>query len=272
MRLTTIRGRQDDPRYLKLSHDRKVSPRGWYQRSRDRWVATIPNSFGLPAGDSCPGKTEFCRSCYAESAEQSSGVGDLVNHNLRLLLEAGTRDAMADLIAEMIDRYCRVADANGVTARDRIFRIHWDGDFFSVDYALAWADVIVANPTIAFWVYTRSFVDPVDVVPYLADIDNLALYLSADAWNIDRATVVTAEFEDVRLALCGVDYASARRLSDRPSIVCPENAERMPLMSEDGRGACVDCRLCPDARRDVIFSTSHRERVMVAGPKLRVAR
>lgn len=255
----SIRGHQDD-RWLKLSHDRKVSPRGIWQASRKRWVPTIPNSFGLPAGLTCPGATSFCTSCYAARLEPAwPGIADLVDHNLRLLDDAGGLAGMTALLAEAISRYRTEASRRGLTDQERVFRIHWDGDFHSLDYAHAWRAVISTSPDIQFWTYTRSFTDPVDVVPILAGLDNLALYLSADPDNIDAARAQADRHPDVHLALCDVDYASARALApDRPQLVCPENAERIPLMA-GGVGACVSCRLCPDGKRDVLFSTSHRE-------------
>lgn len=255
--------------YLKLTKDRKVSPQGTHQTgAMDRWNPSIHNSFGLPAGDSCPGKTPFCESCYAVISEQSKGVRDAMQHNLRLLTEAGTVESMTHLLAEAVGRFTFEAMQKNLAPRDWVFRIHWDGDFFSEDYARAWAAVIEANSDVQFWAYTRSYVPPVNVVPILAGIPNLALYLSADEWNIERAKLVASEWPQVRLAICTVDYETGRKLADRKAIVCPENNGRMPLM-KDGRGACVDCRLCPDARADVIFSTSHRERVSVAGPVIR---
>jgi hypothetical protein len=255
-----VRGKQSD-RWLKLSHDRKVSPRGYQQPGGvrpGRWIATVPNSFGLPAGVSCPGRTPFCESCYAVGSEQRAGVAELVQHNLRLLTEAGTVDAMTHLLAEMVGRYTREAERLALPPADRLFRIHWDGDFFSIGYATAWARVIRGNPAVKFWAYTRSFVPPVDVVPILADIDNLALYLSADQWNIGAARAQCATY-GVHLAVCTVDYRTGRKLAgERRAVVCPENNGRLPLM-DNGRGACVECRLCPDGRRDVIFSTSHLE-------------
>lgn len=255
-------------RYLKLSHDRKVSPRGVYQASRRRWIPTVPNSFGLPAGDSCPGKTPFCESCYAKVSENSERVGEAMRHNLALLQDAGSVDNMTVLLAEMVHRYVKHAERVGLTASDRIFRIHWDGDFFSRDYAEAWGRVIRAIPDVTFWAYTRSFVGPVNVVPILSGIDNLVLYLSADSWNIEEATRLVNIYPDVRLALCAEDYETGRALSERRAIVCPENAGKMPLMRE-GRGACVDCQLCPQGRSDVIFSTSHREFVEIPAPRIR---
>lgn len=268
--MSVQRGHQD-ARFLKLSHDRKVSPRGIPQASRNRWIPTVPNSFGLPAGDSCPGKTEFCTSCYAERSENSAGVAEFVKHNLTLLRRAGTSTRMAVLLGEMVGRYWQEAERLHLNPADRMFRIHWDGDFWSLDYAAAWRATIVTFPEIQFWAYTRSFVQPVDVVPVLAGVPNLALYLSADGENIEAAREQVARHPGVLLALCGVDYATTRKMApERRPIICPENAGRMELMS-NGRGACVECRLCPDGRRDVMFSTSHREDATIVPVTLRAS-
>lgn len=254
------RGRQGDD-VLHLSFDRKVAPRGWYQPKRHRWVATVPNSFGLPSFTTCPGRTEFCNGCYADNAENSAGVLELVTHNWDTLRVAGTyggTDAMAELLDEMIGRYRAHADWDQLTDDERLFRIHWDGDFFSTDYATAWARTITANPDIKFWAYTRSFREPVNVVPALAGIDNLELYLSIDPENIDDARPVLAAHPDVHAAGCADTFDGARQLLEpldrRPPIACPENAGRIGHMT-DGVGACVECGICPTGRRDITFST-----------------
>lgn len=251
-------------RRLHLTKDRKVSPRGVHQPGfrdgRGRWNPTIPNSFGLPAGASCPGKTPFCHSCYAARSENGQSVHEAVRHNLDLLLAAGTDDKMAELLVEMLDRFVAIADRWEIAPKDRIFRIHWDGDFFSIDYASAWAHAIRQFPDIKFFVYTRSFVEPVNVIPVLVGLENLSIYLSTDEWNLEWARATVEVFPEVRLAFCTADYAGGRDLArKRKAIVCPENAEKMPLTSDKGRGACVDCQLCVKGRADVLFSTSHQE-------------
>lgn len=260
-----------DAQWLQLSRDRKVSPLGWYQQTRDRWVPSLRNSIGLPAGDSCPGRTEFCRDCYAVPIEQYQGVAAALRHNFELLREAETVDGMAFLIAEAVARFVESARRKGVGQRDLVFRIHWDGDFFSTDYAEAWARVIRGVPFVKFWAYTRSFREPVDVVPVLQGLDNLGLYLSTDAENVDAAREVIARYPAVMLAVCAEDYGTARELAPRPGpIVCPENARKMPLMSKDGRGACTDCRLCVDGRADVLFAVSKSEdATVIAAPSIR---
>ena len=138
------------------------------------------------------------------------------------------------------------------------FRIHWDGDFYSVAYAKAWAQVIRANPDITFWAYTRSFVGRVNVVPVLAGIPNLALYLSADVHNAAAARRVADAHPSVRIAWCGATWDEARTVADTvgelPGVRCPENTRKVPLVSDDGRGACDTCGLCVHGRKNIQFS------------------
>lgn len=241
---------------LTLSRDRKVAPMGIWQAKEQRWVPRIRNSFGLPSGKTCPGRTPWCKDiCYGANAERGyTGVGDALQRNLDALLEAGTVEGMSDLLIRMVGKFASAADRWQLPPADRVFRIHWDGDFFSRDYACAWAYTIRRYPDISFWAYTRSFREPLNVVPILAGVPNLALYLSADEHNIEDAVEMTERYAGVNLARCGADYDEARDLSKRPAVICPENDGRLALMN-DGRGACVECRLCVEGRGDVLFAT-----------------
>ena len=112
---------------LKRSNDRKVanavSPNGK--------TPTIANTFGLPAGKnfSCPGATSICETvCYAGKLERVyKGVKNTLLHNWELLRNAD-RNEMVRLISDMIAEF--KADCNKRNA-EKLFRIHWDGDFFS---------------------------------------------------------------------------------------------------------------------------------------------
>lgn len=251
-----VRGRQSDDR-LKLSLIRKVSPTGVFLQNRG-WIPTTPNSFGLPPGETCPGKTEFCESCYAFGSIRSKGVKEMLDGNLALLASLENQAAVEVYLSEMVQRYDDAATANGVAERDRVFRIHWSGDFYSVDYAKSWARVVRQFPHIQFWAYTRSFHDPVDVVPVLDGIDNLELFLSVDTGNIDQ---VSADYDHIRRANSALDVLHANQLArdEVKTITCPENLDRLKLMQE-GEGACIKCRLCFDERRsepvDINFVTS----------------
>ena len=242
---------------LTLSRDRKAAPSGTYQPKYDRWVPSIRNSLGLAAGASCPGRTEFCVSCYGIQSEQSAGVRSAMRRNLDALLEAGSIEGMTRLLDEAVDGFAAHADRKRLPAADRLFRIHWDGDFFSEDYARAWRRVLLRHLDIQFWAYTRSFTPEVNVVPILARLPNLELYLSVDRYNHDRAAAVLEEWPSVHAALCADTEAHARALlPDRRSVACPENIGRVSLMSE-GRGACTNCRLCVDGAVDVRFLTTN---------------
>ena len=241
---------------LKRSKDRKVtngvSPNGK--------TATIANSFGLPAGlaFSCPGQTSVCgKVCYAGKLERIySGVRDVLMHNWEQVKDA-KRAKLEMLIDEMIREFVSDCERKGA---DKYFRIHWDGDFFSLDYARAWEHVVSLYPDVQFWAYTRSFTDSLNVVPILAGISNLTLYLSADADNIDVANQRAAEYPGVYIATLADTFAEARETiidTARKSYACPENRKSIPLITEKG-SACGRCGICIDGRGDVLFSVKKR--------------
>ena len=245
---------------LTRSKDRKVtnavSPNGK--------TATIANAFGLPAGKAyaCPGATSFCeRICYAGKLEKVyKGVKRVLVSNWEELLYAdylGGIPAMEMLLSNMMEDF--VADC---VKRDApmLFRIHWDGDFFSRDYARAWANIIGAFPDVEFWVYTRSFTEEMFVVDILSDMENLVVYLSADPVNISLANVVAADYPGVFIATVADTFAEAKETiidEARKSYNCPENGKRLPLISTKG-SACVTCGVCVKGRGDVLFSVKKK--------------
>jgi len=224
----------------------------------------IANSFGLPAGKgfACPGATSFCeRICYAGKLEKVyKGVKSVLVRNFEALLYADYLDGidgMTMLISEAINSFDKECDKRGA---DKKFRIHWDGDFFSVDYATAWARVIKDNPQIQFWVYTRSFTAECDVMPVISGIDNLTVYLSADPVNVGLANIVAAQYPGTFIATVADTFAEARETivdSARKSYACPENAKRIPLITDKG-SACVRCGICVAGRGDVLFSVKKK--------------
>jgi len=208
-------------------------------RSKDRKVtnavspngktATISNTFGLPSGKSysCPGATSVCEKvCYAGKLEKIyKGVKDVLLNNWDLLRNADQLE-MEALLFQMIDEFDKDCVKRNA---EKLFRIHWDGDFFNETYAHAWKNVILAFPAIQFWVYTRSDF----AVPILTGIENLSLYFSTDDDNWQLAS------------------------QPKSAIPCPENAKKLPLISEKG-SACVTCGQCVFARNDILFSASKK--------------
>ena len=135
-------------------------------RSKDRKVANavnkagkqpvIANTFGLPSGKafSCPGATSVCETiCYAGKLEKVfKGVREVITSNYEQLTSVGLFGKI-DLLNEMITDF--VADCEKRNA-DKLFRIHWDGDFFDEEYVVAWRSVMFKHKDVQFWVYTRS--------------------------------------------------------------------------------------------------------------------
>lgn len=251
-----------EPAALRRSAVRKITN----LPSSNGQAARIANSFGLLAGPehSCPGATASCQKvCYSGKVEKRyKGVRTMLAANMKAL--AGQDQAgMAHLLMKMIAGFradCERASRTGATVQ-RDFRIHWDGDFFSYPYAEAWADTIRANSDVRFWVYTRSF-DPetLDVLPALAGLANLTLYLSADPDNLSAAKAARDRHPWAHLAYLADTFASGATdlagLSGK-RYPCPENGGRIPLITDKG-SACVRCGICLDGRGDVVFSIRRR--------------
>jgi len=229
------------------------------KRSKDRKVANsltpsngvrIANSFGLPAGKaySCPSATSVCtRICYAGKLEKIyKGVKANLIHNWDLVRDAD-HDTIEDLLMDMIADFRKECDKWDAPKE---FRIHWDGDFFKPDYTFAWKHVILNNPDILFWAYTR-----VESAAYmLKGMDNLALYFSTDTENLEAA----ARLKEHGIKLAGLhdtfDQAKdmLMALGER-GAKCPEQRKQIPL-----EGACVACRICLKADANITFSISKR--------------
>lgn len=223
--------------------------------------AAIANAFGLPSGleYSCPGATSVCsRVCYAGKLERIfPAMRKVMLANWEAIRDAPYWDMRA-MLGNMIADF--VADCDRRNAFPA-FRIHHDGDFFSRDYAQAWADTCRAFPNVQFWVYTRSFTPGINVTDILADIPNLTVYLSVDADNERYAQTIIAEHPGILIAVLAQTADSAAdmvkdiRESNRPGAACPEVIKRIPLITDKG-GACFTCGLCVTGKADIRFSIS----------------
>jgi ferredoxin len=235
-------------------------------RSKDRKVTnavspngktpTIANTFGLPSGKaySCPGATSVCEKiCYAGKLEKVyKGVKDVLVNNWNQLKDA-KYETMVSLLDEMIISFKSDCDKRNA---DKLFRIHWDGDFFNVTYTIAWATVIKKHSDVQFWVYTRSDF----AVPILKGIANLSLYFSTDDDNWQLASNLKT-LHDVKLAYLANNFAMGKErmlsITPKAAIPCPENAKKLPLISDKG-SACVTCGQCVFERNDILFSASKK--------------
>ena len=230
-------------------------------RSKDRKVVNavsasgkplIANAFGLPSGQqySCPSATSYCsKICYAGKLEKIyKGVSDVLLRNFDALRDA-SRDDMVAMLSDIVAEF--VAECEKRNAR-KMFRIHWDGDFFSPVYVTAWHKVIAAYPDVQFWVYTR--------VPTAATyldaqrLPNLALYFSADRDNVDIARHLAGQ--GINIAYVNDTFAQGKAAFPKATR-CPENNGSLPLISDKG-SACARCGLCVEGRKSVLFSATKR--------------
>lgn len=235
-------------------------------RSKDRKVAnlvtpngkqaSIANTFGLPAGKaySCPGATSVCESiCYAGKLEKVFPTVKVnLLHNWELVKNAGLNE-ITTLLTEMIDEFNAECDKRNAP---KLFRIHWDGDFFNGTYTTAWHTVITNNPQIQFWAYTR--VEKAAIL--LRDMPNLSLYYSTDSANKDTGIALKNEY-GISLAYLAKNFqigqADMKALTGKPGAKCPENKKAIPLISQQG-SACVSCKLCVYEKSDIVFSATKK--------------
>ena len=234
-------------------------------RSKDRKVTnavspngktpTIANTFGLPAGKdfSCPSQTPTCASvCYAGKLEKIyKGVRNVLLANWELLKDANKNEMIA-LLDEMIVDFKKDCDKREA---DKLFRIHWDGDFFNDTYAYAWKTVIEKHNDVQFWVYTRV---PTAAI-ILNGIENLSLYFSTDKDNKEHAKNMSVL--GIRLAYLAdtfaIGQADMKEMIGKVGAKCPENKKAIPLISTKG-SACVSCSLCVYSKADIVFSAKKK--------------
>ena len=237
---------------LKRSHDRKVTN---LVNAKGNG-SLIQNTFGLPAGKnySCPGATSICEKvCYAGKLEKLyKAVKANLLHNWELLKDAD-HDTMENLLTDMINDFRKDCDKRNA---EKLFRIHWDGDFFSDDYAFAWKHVILNNPDIKFWVYTRVM----SAALILKDISNLSLYYSTDSENVDNAKILSND-HGIKLAYLADTFAMGKEqllnLVNAKGVPCPENNKKIPLIDKNG-SACVKCSQCVVGRNNILFSATKK--------------
>ena len=213
---------------------------------RSNHYNTFGLNFGLPKnGGTCPGATSGpggcldvrtgCKreTCYmAKIVQIYKAVGTTLDNNTKMVV-GQAYDEMVRVIRASVQDF---VDSN--EEKDWYFRLHYSGDFFSADYAKAWAEVINEFPKVKFWVYTRSF----HLVQYLVDCTNLTIMLSIDPVNKDKGLAIARLYEarpNIGLAWLGKEKPEGFRW-----VTCPETSGILENTKE--RGACAKCRLCID--------------------------
>jgi len=98
-------------------------------------------TFSLPSGVTCPGKTELCAyHCYMRNLEDfRNHLSILAYHNLWATKQPEFEQDMIDSLVS------------------GLLRLHVGGDFYSPKYVRMWYNILSIRSDITMWTYTRSW-------------------------------------------------------------------------------------------------------------------
>jgi len=269
---------------LKPSGNRKLSP--WMHQKKaggHEAEVVVKNSFGTLSSE-CKWMTPFCEGCYAGAAEVYPNVHALLTHNTDL-----TRGRSFDELVPLFDRLVHDVEVQmvkrGVPVGDRFYRPHWDGELDSFEELQAWDQVARYHPDMQVFLYTRGHMLVRTFIANCVPAPNLVVYLSVDRHNVDTARQVQQIDPKgwVKYAFCGDTWQETEEIAalfpkQRKGPRCPELTGKVPLIvweSDDeratrrsdaekagvkrvpdrvGKGACVECGMCPKGINNVRFA------------------
>lgn len=214
------------------------------------------NTFGLLPGleGTCPGATMAAGGCWhiregrklpecyvARTMSVYKGVAGVLAHNTKILKEADLAGKIAILNAEF-DRFRKAEQRRAVP--QLTYRLHWAGDIFDMEYAVALATTIKQNDDIHFWCYTRSLFS----IPELCNIKNLTLYISTDPVNVQQVMLAFAEHKtpDNNLQICYMAPTNdfEQHITRTKQILVEENKLRH-MMGYTPKNTDIDVALKP---------------------------
>lgn len=190
--------------------------------------------FSIPAWETCPGRSAACEVCYAMQGRYRTYT---VQDALQRAYDASQHDDFAHrMIREVHRRWCQVV------------RIHVAGDFYSVDYACKWLEIVRRCPDTIFYAYTRSWrvEDIRPVLEEMARLENFRMWFSADSDTGQPPCV-----PEVRVAWLMQDAAEPIEDADlifRDKPLRQEKTRRIGLTLvcpvENGSDTYTDCGIC----------------------------
>lgn len=148
------------------------------------------------------------------------------------LVENSTYEELVDICRNTIIKF--LLHNNG---KDQFFRHFYSGDWHREKFVDAWCKIMREWPTVQFWGYTRSW----HFLPKLAEVSNMASYLSLDPQNVKE---VMAAYEPYR----GYHNVALAAMGDVPEgidekfIACPEITNKH--LKSGTTVNCVNCKLC----------------------------
>lgn len=198
--------------------------------------------FSIPAGDTCPGRSAACDSCYA------------LRHWFASTAVRGAYDKNLDITKE--NHFVSRAISEIARLHIRVLRVHSSGDLYDVGYARKWVRIMRARPSTRFFLYTRSWRLPKfdSVLAAMASLPNVRLWYSIDRDTGNQRTVppgvrlayLQLEHDDMPPSgtdLVFRDHKLRRRMAKKVDgvVVCPP---------ENGTGVEMGCQQCGICWRD----------------------
>ena len=163
--------------------------------------------WNLPAVVTCPGASQWCLShCYNGDDRPTTYPVSLWQANWHDY-EQRRGQLKMHISAQLL-----------AAAPPAAVRLHSSGDFFSEDYIQFWTDICSHFCQVAFWAYTRSWVQP-HLRPHLEELrrlGNVQLFASHDSSMPEPPT-------DWR-----VSHISTDRDAVLTRLVCPEQTNQTP--------------------------------------------
>ena len=111
-------------------------------------------------------------------------------------------------------------------------RIHVSGDFYSIQYLFNILQIIVDNPDVTFYAYTKQWRDPDFVfgLTLLNMLPNCIVFASTDQETVNNKEKIPAGFKEAFVV------SKKKHTSNNKLILCPQQAAKIE--------SCEKCGLC----------------------------
>lgn len=209
-----------------------IDPKNLIKLSKTQKLDNIP-SWSVVAWFHCPAKTmsngdisPVCKGCYALTFE----AGTNYSHTNTILARLYNAEAWKhdDFVPQMLRSI----------QNERYFRLFDSGDFYSIELAVKWLEIMKSAHWCHFWVPTRMYKDTKYhfILSEMQALPNVSVRFSSDS--------IDGDYSDIR--------------GHNGSVVVQTVSENIcPATHPDGDHKCGSCRNCWDKNIPVISYLAH---------------
>ncbi|PEA25916.1 hypothetical protein CON44_18435 [Bacillus cereus] len=196
--------------------------------------------WNIPAVLTCPFRTEQCeKNCYALKAER---IYPTVKARRKISVKATTSKWFVEAMIEQIE-----ADLAS-TDKTIMFRIHESGDFYSVAYFQAWAEIanhFKGNRKIVFMAYTKSVDFVKEAVKNKAGYKALNMTIKFSEWEDTKQEEIEKASELGLTKFTAMDKGTIER---EGYFACPSSEV---FANTEKERHCGECKVCYFAEKNV---------------------